>query len=620
MTIPEAFQIAVQRHQEGRLADAEALYRKILAAQPNHADALHLLGVIAHQAGRPDIAIELIRQAIALCPDNPFAQSNFGEACRAAGRLDDAVAAYRRALELKPDYPEACYNLGIVFRERGQLEEAAASYRRALELKPDYPEAHNNLGTVLTDQGALDKAIAAYRRALELRPHYPEARNNLGTALKDQGQLDEAIAAYRRALQINPAEASTQSNLVFALHLHPDQDQRAIFEEHQRWNRQFGDPPGHSASPCANVRDPERPLRIGYVSPDFRDHAVGHFVLPLFENHDREQFEILCYSGVAKGDATTGRLRALTMRWRDAIALPDARLAEVIREDRVDILVDLAMHTAGNRLPMFARRPAPVQAAWLGYPGSTGLTAIGYRLTDGLLEPPGDEAAWSSEERVRLPDCWCCYRPAGDSPKFNALPALSAGGMTFGCLNNFAKINADALALWARVLAGIKGSRLVMRCPEGMARERVRAFFAARGIAPERLELVGYMSRWDYLSLYQQIDLGLDPFPYNGTTTTCEALWMGVPVLTLPGATPAARAGLSLLSVVGLSELAADSEEDYLRIAMELAGDLPRLADLRTTLRARMLASPLMDAPRFARNVEAAYRSMWQAWIKRSLV
>jgi protein O-GlcNAc transferase len=276
--------------------------------------------------------------------------------------------------------------------------------------------------------------------------------------------------------------------------------------------------------------------------------------------------------------------------------------------------VDLALHSANNRLPVFARQPAPVQVAWLAYPGSTGLHSIGYRLTDAHMDPAGERPAWSAEEPVRLPDCWCCYDPAGDSPEINALPALSAEGLTFGSLNSFAKVNERVLALWARVLEAVKGSRLVMLCPEGRTRERVRAFFAARGIVAERVELVGRLPFGKYLRLYQRIDLGLDPFPCNGMTTTCDALWMGVPVLTLPGETPISRAALSLLSSIGLNELAASSEEDYVRTAVELAGNLPRLAGLRATLRQRMLASPLMDAPRFAKNVEAAYRSIWQRW------
>jgi protein O-GlcNAc transferase len=784
MTIPQAFELALSRHQAGRLAEAEALYRQILGAQPNHADALHLLGVIALQAGRHEIAVEWIHKAILLNPNHPAAHSNLGEACRRMGRLDEAIAAFRRALELKPDSPETHNNLGVALKAQGHLDNAISSYRQALKLKPGHPDAHNNLGNALSGKGQIDEAIAAYRRAIELRPDYPEAHNNLGAelaaqdrfteaitayhqalkfkpdypeaylnlgdalknlgqfdeaiaayrravefrpgcldahvnlagalknggqlgeaaaafrraielkpdhwevwnnlgvtlaaqsqwdeaiaayrralqlqpdfpealnnlgnalkdcgqldeaiaeyrralqikpdfpdalaslgnALKDQGELDEAAASFRRALQRQPASARWHSALIHTLHFNPAHDAASISAEHQRWDEQFGDPAQQSFVLHANDRSPGRRLRVGYVSPDFRDHPVGRYITPLFEHHDREEFEILCYSGALRPDWMTERLRALAGEWRNTAGVSDARLTDMIREDCVDILVDLTMHTAGNRLPVFARRPAPVQVTWLAYPGSPGLRGIGYRLTDAHMDPPGEGAPWSTEEPVRLPDCWCCYQPAGDSPEINALPASSSGRVTFGSLNNFAKVNERVMALWTRILQAVKESRLLMLCPEGRARERVRTFFGARGLKADRLELTGFLSRSDYLNLYQRIDLALDPFPCNGMTTTCDALWMGTPALTLPGAMPVSRAGLSLLSSVGLTEFVASSEEDYLRMAVAHSSDLPRLAKLRAALRPRMLASPLMDAPRFARNVEAAYRSIWQAW------
>jgi protein O-GlcNAc transferase len=716
VTIPQAFQIALRHHQSGRLANAEALYRQILAVQPNHADALHLLGVIAHQAGRHDLATEWIRQAIVLNPNNPAAHSNLGEAHYAAGRMEDAIASYRRALQLKFDYPEACNNLGNALRargrtaeaiaafrralhlkpdvpevhynlgnalrdggqldeavaafrgalqlkpelaevqndlgsalmDRGQLNEALAAFRRALELKPDYPEAHNNLGNALRAGGQIDEAVAAFHRALELKPRYPdahanlgvalaalgrldeaiaafryalqiepdfpEAHNNLGNVLKDLCQLDEAIAAFRRAFHFKPEFAGARSNLVYTLNFHPGYDARAIAEECARWQQQHAAPLRASIRPHGNTRNLARRLRIGYVSSNFYFQAECFFVIPLFEAHDHSLCEVHAYSDVLRPDFITERLEDSVDVWRDVRALSDEQLAGQIREDSIDVLVDLSMHMSRNRLPLFARRPAPVQVAWLAYPGSTGLHSIGYRLTDAHMEPPEEDSAWSAEEPVRLPDCWCCYGQIGESPEINELPALTADGVTFGSLNNFAKVHEGVLARWARVLEAVKGSRLVMLCPEGRTRERVLAFFGARGIGAERVKLLGVLSLWDYLRLYQRIDLGLDPFPYNGITTTCDALWMGVPVLTLPGTMPASRAGLSLLSSVGLGELAAYSEEDYVRMAVELAGNLPRLAELRATLRPRMLASPLMDAPRFARNIEAAYRSMWERW------
>ena len=726
MTIPQALQIAAQHHQAGRLPEAEALYRQILTLQPDHADALHFLGVIAHQVGRHEIAVQFIRQAIGLNPNSPFAYYNLGEAYRAAGRLEEGIAAYRHALELKPDYveahnnlgtslveggrfeqaitafrhaldhkpdspeihnnlgatlaksglydeavaayrqalnlrpgfsgaynnlgdalreqgqlggaitafrraleiqpafPEAHYNLGNAQRERGQLTDAISSYRRALELKTGYPEACNNLGITLCDRHHLDEGIAAYRRALELKPDYAEAHNNLGNALRNRGEVNEAIASFHHALEIKRDDAEVHSNLIFTIHSHQDCDDRTIFEEHQRWNRQFGEPLKQFLRPHANDRDPERRLRVGYVSPDFRDHVVGHYVLPLLEGHDLEGFEILCYSGVVRSDWMTERFRALRSGrsdadggWRSTVGVSDARVAEIIREDGIDILVDLAMHTAGNRLPVLARQPAPVQVSWLAYPGKTGLRGIGYRLTDAHIDPPVDEPACLSEEPMRLPHSWCSYKRPAQSPEIGALPALSSGGVTFGSLNNFAKVNQRVLACWARMLEAVKGSRLLMLCPEGRARERVREFFGARGIARERIELVSIMPYREYMSLYLRIDIGLDPFPCNGMTTTCDALWMGVPVVTLPGRMSVSRAGLSLLSNVGLGELAASSEEDYVRMVVDLAGNLRRLANVRAALRPRMLASPLMDVPRFARNVEAAYRSIWRTWCEK---
>ena len=717
MTVPQAFQIALQHHQAGRLQDAEALYRQILTAQPRHADALHLLGVIAHQVGQHGPAADLIRQAIEIDPKNPFAHCNLGEAHRASGRFKEAVACYHRALQIKADYPEALNNLGATLKDQGLLDEAIASYHAALRIKPDYAEAHLNLGAALTEQGQFEKAVAACRRALqlqprsaeahnnlgaalagkaepqnalaafqraiELKPDYPEALNNLGaallglgkpdeaiavcrqaiqlrpgsaeahcclggalrarglldeaiaalrralelkpravdacihlgSALRDRGQSEEAVAAYRAALQIQPDHAWLHSNLIYALDFHPGSDGRAIAQECARWEKQHAAPLQASVRPHRNDRSPGRRLKIGYVSANLYYQACSNFIISLFEAHDRQSHEIHVYSHVRRPDALTERLKKSADVWRETLRMSDEALAEQIRKDKIDILVDLDLHMGHNRLPVFVRQPAPVQVSWIAYPGSTGLHCIGYRLTDAHMDPPDAEPAWSVEEPVRLPDSWCCYDPVDESPEVNPLPALSTGRVTFGSLNNFAKMHEGVLARWARVLQAVENSRLLMSCPEGEARDRVRAWIEARGIAPGRVDFSGYLRRREYLSLYHRIDIGLDPFPYNGMTTTCDSLWMGTPVLTLPGKTPASRAGLSLLSTVGLQELVASSEEDYVRIAVELAGNLPRLAEIRATLRPQMQASPLMDAPRFARNVESAYRSMWERWI-----
>ena len=647
MTIPQAFDLALQHHQSGRLADAEALYRQILAAQPDHAGALHHLGVIAQQVGRYDLAVEWIRQAIVLEPNNPFAHYNLAEAFRATDRLDEAVAAFHRALQIKPDYPEAFLNLGATLARQGRLADSIAAYRGALQLRPHYPEAHNNLGLVLRDSGQFDEAVDSCRRALHLKPDYPEAHNNQGVALRDRGQLDEAAAAYRRALEINPGlagahgnlgatlkdvgqldeaiqeyrraleldpeHAGTHSNLIYTLHFHPGHDAGSISEECDRWNRQFSEPQKRLILPHANEGGAERPLRIGYVSPDFRDHVVGRNLLPLFQCHDPRAFEIFCYSGVVRPDKFTDEFRRHARHWRSTVGVTDAALADAIRRDGVDILVDLAQHMADNRLPVFARQPAPAQVSFAGYPESTGLESIEYRISDRYLDAGFAEEETGRREKVHLIDSFWCYDPCGAEVEVHPPPALKGKVVTFGSLGNFAKVNAPALKLWARVLRAIKDSRLLMWSPAGNHRERTLEALRNEGVEARRVEFVAFRPRREYLELYHRLDIVLDTFPYNGHTTSLDALWMGVPVVSLAGKTPVSRAGLSQLTNLGLPELVARSEEDYLKIAVELAGDLPRLTKLRSTLRDRMKTSVLMDAPRFARQVEQAYREMWQA-------
>jgi predicted O-linked N-acetylglucosamine transferase (SPINDLY family) len=394
-----------------------------------------------------------------------------------------------------------------------------------------------------------------------------------------------------------------------------------VREEMARWNHRFVDPLRSTWRRSDNVPDPRRRLRIGYVSPSFRANAVAFFLVPLLEGHDREVCEVVCYASVRQADSVTTRLRRGANQWRDVRSWTDAQLAEGIRGDGIDILVDLAMHAGDNRLALFAHKPAPVQVSWLAYPGSTGMAAMDYRLTDAYLEPPGEgggaigeKLAAFGEEPVRLPDAWCCYEPIEEFPPVGPLPALANGCVTFGSLNQFNKINEDLLRCWARLLAAMPDSRLVMICPEGQAQARTRKVFSAHGITPERIECVPQRPWREYAELFTKIDIALDAFPHNGMTTTCHTLWMGVPVITRMGTTPVSRAGCSLLHAVGLPEWVAGTEEDYIRIAIEWSSDLARLANLRAGLRARMQRSPLMDVPRFARNIESAYRTMWSRW------
>jgi len=502
----------------------------------------------------------------------------------------------------------------VVLTDLRRLDEAADWCRRALAVKPDFAEAHTNLGNILKEQARLDEAVACYRRALELKPDHAETHINLGNACKDQGDLDSAVACYRQAVALKPTDAAAHSNLVYTLHFCADCDAQTLAAAHGRWNQQYAAPLATSNGPHTNDRTPDRRLRVGYVSPDFRDHVVGRNLLPLLREHDHRACDVVCYAHVLCPDSITQQFQRMTHTWRNVLALSDTALVQQIREDRIDILVDTTLHMAGNRLLVFARKPAPIQVTFAGYPGTTGLATIDYRLTDPYLDPPGLHDSDYTEESVRLPDTFWCYDPLSREPAVSALPALERGYVTFGCLNNFCKVNAALLRLWALVLRGGDRSRLGLLAAEGSHRQRTLDLLAQEGIAAERITFVAPQPRVQYLERYHGIDLGLDTVPYNGHTTSLDSLWMGVPVVTLIGATVVGRAGLSQLSNLGLPELVADGPEQFVRLAIAWANDLPRLAQLRATLRARMQHSPLMDAPRFARNGEAAYREMWRRW------
>lgn len=667
-TIPEALALAVQHHQAGRLQEAEAIYQQILRVQPEHPDCLHLLGVIAQQVGRHDVAVGYITRAIALNPEAAEYHNNIGEAYRAQGRTSEAEAHYQRALALKPDYADARNNLGlllqshgrredaiahyrlglclqnqgkgedaiahyqqalrlnpsfadahcnigVVLTEWGRLEEAIAHYRKALALKPTFAEAHNNLGSALKDQVKLDEAMTCLRQALALKPDYAEAYNNLGIVLRDQGKLKEAIRSYQQALAVRPDDARIHSNLLLSM-CYLALDGEAIAQEHRKWNERHVLPRAELIKAHANTRDPERRLRVGYVSADFRSHSVSFFLEPLLAAHDHANVEVFCYSNGIGADATTERLRARADVWRNIAGSSDDDVAEIIRADGVDILVDLSGHTAGNRLLVFARKPAPVQVSYLGYPKTTGVLTIDYLLTDRFMVPPGSPE-WFSENLIRLPGCCFCYAPPVDAPPVAPLPADTNGYVTFASFNNLAKVNPAVVRLWADILRSMPDSRLLLKdriLADLTQRTRYLDLFKKCGIAPQRLDLLPRVPTYDHLATYGRVDIGLDPFPYGGHTTTCQALWMGVPVVTLAGTMACSRYGVSLLSNLELGDLIATTPEAYVQKAVMLANDRKRLAALRAELRPRMAASVLCDAKAFAQGVEQAYRSMWRKW------
>jgi protein O-GlcNAc transferase len=521
---------------------------------------------------------------------------------------------------------EQALGLAAQHQEAGRLAEAESLCRQILAIQPWFAPALNLLSSIAFQTGQNQAAEDLVRRAIAADPKEAIYLGNLGNLYRDRGQLDEAIATFRRVLALKPDFALAHSNLLYALPFHPDYGSAAIYAEHRLWNERHALPLRASIQPHLNDRNPDRPLRIGYVSSDFREHPVGRFLLPLLENHDRRNFQVHCYHGTRRADDFTSRLRANSACWRATSNLSDAQLADLIRQDGVDILVDLALHMAGTRLLVFARKPAPVQVTYLGYCGTTGLDTVDYRITDPYLDPypspsipqedrgEGVAQPHYSERSVYLPRTYWCYQAPPNAPEPGEPPAGHAGTVTFGCLNNFSKVSAPALATWCRLLRDVPGSHLLLYSLEGSHRQRVRDSLSTLGIDPQRLGFTAYQPMGPYLETHRRIDVALDPFPYNGGTTTCDALWMGVPVVSLAGQTAMGRAGLSLLSNLGLPELVAHTAEEYVQIARELALNLPRLAELRRTLRQRMLASPLMDAPAFARDMEAAYRQMWRTW------
>jgi protein O-GlcNAc transferase len=603
-------------HQSSRhLDDAASAYRRAIGIKPGFSEAINNLVSVLLAQSRAEDAVELLNQVLVSRPDFPEALTNLGGALHALGRFGEAVASYQRAIAARPEAPEAHINLGMALLELGRVDEAIASGQRAVGLAPGRADAWYHLGNAMRRAGQLDEAVAAYRKSIAIRPDFADAIANLGNALRDCGRLDESIECCRKAALLTteswPAEA-----LIYSLYFHPGYDAGQILAEHRKWNDRYARPLMARSVPHVNDRDPDRRLMVGYVSPDFRNHCQSNFTIPLLSNHDHQKFEIFCYSSVNSPDSLTARMKGYADVWRDIATAGDQQAAELIVRDGIDILVDLTMHMDKTRLLAFAPKPAPVQVTWLAYPGTTGLETIDYRLSDPHLDPPGEHDEFYTEKTIRLADSFWCYDPLIDDVRINELPALTNGFISFGCLNNFCKITAVTLDLWAKVLNAIPTSRLIVLTPRGSARSELIAGLKSRGIEPTRIEPIDRLPRETYFAAYNRFDLCLDTFPYNGHTTTLDSLWMGVPPITMAGETAVSRGGLSLLSNMELAEFVARSPDQLVDIARRVASDFSLLAEVRGALRRRMQSSPLMDAPRFARNIESVYRRMWLAWCR----
>ncbi len=603
----------------GRPAEAATALAEAARLRPDYVDAYFKLGHVLYSLRRYDEAVAALEAAARLKPEASTTRSLLGTVYQAQRRWPAAIDAYREAIRLSPRNAAAHYNLGTAYWALGRAVEAIACYQDALGIDPTFFKAQVNLAGSLSQAYRPDEAQAAAEAAIALDPRSSVAVAHLAAALQTQGKMAEAIETLRRAIALDPTDARHHSNLLFALNCHPAYDSASVFAEHRAWAAQHSEPlTAACRAPHANDRSSERRLRIGYVSAHFRLHAVSFFIEPVIAAHERQQVEIFLYGDVEAPDATTDRYRAMDVQWRDIAGQPDELVADRIREDRIDILVDLAGHIGGNRLLVFARKPAPVQVTYIGYQNTTGMSAMDYRITDAHADPPGATDAYYTEQLVRLPGSFFCYQPPADAPPVNELPALSRGQVTFASLNHINKLTDEAYGAWARILRAVPESRLmVLAYTPGELERRIRQRMASEGIEPGRIEVVDRRPHADYMQLFAGVDIALDTFPFNGHTTVCDALWMGVPSIMMEGDRYASRFGGSGVLALGLGELIAHDVDEYVAIAAALAGDLPRLAELRRTLRGRLAASPLADAAVFARKLEAAYRQMWRTWCER---
>jgi len=572
-------------------------------------------------AGRNDDAVSMLRAVCIARPDDWEPRLLLGRVLYADKQLGPALTALEQALEIAPHDTDTLYLLGRARTDTGDFAGAAQLLRELVARMPKWGQGRLALADALTGAGDLDAAEDCYLDAIELAPELAAGPYNYGVLLERTARIDDAIACYRRALGIDPDFRQARANLLFALNRTDAITPEALYREHLEWARRHAEPLTAAAPPPRPPRRPRGRLRVGYVSADFREHPIGHFCGPVLRHHARDAFEIYCYSDVSAPDALTAALRALDSRWRDTRSLSDEALAALVREDAIDILVDLTGHTRGDRLLAFARRPAPLQVAWIGYPNTTGMSAMTHRITDAYADPPGATDHLYTERLVRMPEIYLPFAvPAEDVPVAPA-PAAGRGVVTFGSFNVAAKLTPRMLALWARILCALPGSRLmILTLPEGRTCARIAASFERAGVDPARLDLRGTVPHRAFLEAHAEVDIALDSYPYHGTTTTAHTLWMGVPLVTLAGAMHASRVGVSMLSNVGMPELIATSEEEYLRIAVELAGDPHRLQAVRAGLRGRMRTAPNMDGERYTRFLEKAYVRIWEEWCASSRV
>ncbi|CAI0462572.1 unnamed protein product [Linum tenue] len=611
----------------GDLELAIACYERCLAVSPNFeiaknnmAIALTDLGTKVKLEGDISQGVAYYKKALYYNWHYADAMYNLGVAYGEMLKFDMAIVCYELAFHFNPHCAEACNNLGVIYKDRDNLDKAVECYQLALSIKPNFSQSLNNLGVVYTVQGKMDAAASMIEKAILANPTYAEAYNNLGVLYRDAGNISMAITAYEQCLQIDPDSRNAGQNRLLAMnYIHEGHDDE-LYETHRDWGRRFMRLYPQSTS-WDNPKEPERPLVIGYVSPDYFTHSVSYFIEAPLVYHDYTKYKVVLYSAVVKADAKTNRFREKVLKkgglWRDIYGIDEKRVAGLVREDNVDILVELTGHTANNKLGTIACRPAPVQVTWIGYPNTTGLPSIDYRITDSLADPP-DSKQKHVEDLVRLPGSFLCYTPSPEAGPVSVAPAVSNGFITFGSFNNLAKITPRVLQVWARILCAVPNSRLVVKCKPfccDSVRQKFLTTLEQLGLEPLRVDLLPLiLLNHDHMQAYSLMDISLDTFPYAGTTTTCESLFMGVPCITMSGAVHAHNVGVSLLSKVGLENLVAKNEDEYVQLALQLASDVDALSSLRMRLRDLMSKSPVCDGANFTLGLESAYRDMWRRY------
>jgi len=606
-------------HDLGRLDQAIEHLKRARLIDAQHIGAVYTLAVALQDKGQLEESIECYRVAESLRPDHPRTYNNMGSAYQRLGRMDEAIACYEKAIKLAPDFFQAHYNLGTAQFLNKSYAIARISFQQVISLNPKFSPAHNNYANLLKEEGQLKAASEEYRLAILHNPNLHEAYYNLPNVLMKMWQVEEALDVLGELLALEPRHVLGYSNYLFYSHYSPRFNADDYYRMARSWEKNFSETVEERGKSrvFTNTVNQDRKLKIGYVSADFCMHPVVFFIEGVLASHDKSKVEVFCYYNHARKDIFTARMASLADHWRDIVDMPDEQVEALIRKDEIDLLVDLGGHTESNRMLVFASKPAPVQATWLGYCDTTGLTAMDYLIADEVVIPSGTGQQFS-ESVWRLPETHLNYVPREYSPAIDTAGESEHSRITFGCFNNLTKITGEAIELWASILHGVENSRMLIisqlfKDPE--VAERVTAIFVHHGVEADRINLeYGVLEHSEFLKRYLHVDIALDTFPYNGVTTTCDALWMGIPVVAKMGDQFISRNSASILTALGLPELIAKSDQEYVEIAISLARDANKRKVLKAGLRNRFKESALGDAARFTLNLEQAYRGMWKKW------